>query len=412
MYTILPYSLSTFCFLMFSLRSCVNLHYTRPIFPQLKSTVIVPSRSNSTTPRAKPTPALVQQLRKQTSCSIQKAIQALSSTGNDYAKAIEWLSKDLALSAQKTTTKLAGRTAGNGLVAVSPLSNGVGTERIGNLGIPLRVGMVELNCETDFVARSEVFEKLARDLAWAVGFYADDVVGPTSSIQKMDVDLIMDAPMLHEPALDAAQGISATSPSMEETAVDITIRSAIANTVTRVGEKIVLKRAATISSLPLSLESNSALSVGMYAHNSTSPQGARGTTGTVAGAVLLKLRGNNLRRLLLQEVEGDAPGTTWRVDYRGLERALARQVVGFETAGVKTGAVSVTGDEQPLPLYAQEFHTYAPLASRNPRYEGLPLDNVGRALGVWGSASGMEGESTVEVLDFLKWRIGEDIEEL
>jgi elongation factor Ts len=369
----------------------------------------VPARSNSTAPRAKPTPALVQQLRKQTSCSIQKAIQALSSTGNDYAKAIEWLSKDLALSAQKTATKLSGRIAGNGLVAISPLSNGVGTERIGNLGIPLRVGMVELNCETDFVARSEVFEKLARDLAWAVGFYAEDVVGPTGSIQKMDVDSIMDAPMLHEPALDAAQGTGAASPSMEET---VAIRSAIANTVTRVGEKIVLKRAATISSLPLPLESNSALSVGVYAHNSTSPKGARGTTGTVAGAVLLKLRANNLRRLLLQEVEGDATGTTWRADYRGLERALARQVVGFETAGVKAGAVCATGDEQPIPLYAQEFHTYVPLASRNPRYEGLPLDNVGRALGAWSSASGMEGESTVEVLDFLKWRIGEDIEEL
>jgi hypothetical protein len=247
---------------------------------------------------------------------------------------------------------------------------------------------------------------LARDLAWAVGFYAEDGVESTSSIRKMDVDSIMDAPMLHEPALDAA------SPSMEETAIDITIRSTIANTVTRVGEKIVLKRAATISSLPLPLESNSALSVGMYAHNSTSPKGARGTTGTIAGAVLLKLRASNLRRLLLPEVEGDGTGTTWRADYRGLERALARQVVGFETAGVKAGAFSAAGNEQPMPLYAQEFHTYASLASRNPRYEGLPLDNVGRALGAWSPASGMEGEGNVEVLDFLKWRIGEDNEEL
>jgi elongation factor Ts len=250
-------------------------------------------------------------------------------------------------------------------------------------------------------------------LAWAVGFYADGAVVAADSIKRMNVDSIMDAPMLYEPPLDASQETFAASLSMEEAATDLTVRSAIANTVTRVGEKIILKRAASVSSPPLPLEAKLALSVGMYAHNSTAPKGARGTTGTVASAVLLKLRANNLKQLLLPGVEGDNTGASWRIDYRGLERALARQVVGFETVGVKPDAVSTspnTGDEHPIPLYTQEFHTYAPLASRNPRYEGLPLDNVGRTLEAWSFASGMERESTVEVLDFLKWRIGEEVD--
>ena len=389
---------------MLSLRTRVNLHYACRISPSIANNFTLSCRFYSTPPKAKPTPALVQQLRKQTSCSIQKAIQALSSTGNDYEKAVEWLAKDLALSGEKATTKLAGRTAGNGLVAISPLSNGAGTERIGNLGIPLRIGMVELNCETDFVARSEVFEKLARDLAWAVGFYADSESVSVKHFQRVDVDSIMDAPMLHEPT----SASSTVANSVDEGSSITSIRSAIANTVTRVGEKIILKRAASVSSQPLPLQSPTALSVGFYAHNTTAPQGSIGTSGTVAGAVLLQLRASNLRRLALPETDSGKVGAEWRADFRGLERALARQIVGFETSGVKADTTSVETGEGPMPLYSQEFHTYMPIASRNPRYGELPLDSVARALGTWGSASGMEGDSAVEVVDLLKWRVGED----
>lgn len=390
---------------MSSLRLRTQLHYARRISPSNTTNITFSYRFYSTAPKVKPTPALVQQLRKQTSCSIQKAIQALSSTENNYEKAVEWLSKDLALSGEKATTKLAGRTAGNGLVAISPLSNGVGADRIGNLGIPLRVGMVELNCETDFVARSEVFEKLARDLAWAIGFYAESASGSTNAFQKVDIESIMDAPMLHEPL---AQDAPSVPPNMEENSAITSIRSSIANTVTRVGEKIILKRAASLSSHPLPLQSSTAFSAGVYAHNTTAPKGALGTSGTIASAVLIQLRADNLRQLALPESSSSKIGADWRADYRGLERALARQIVGFETSGIKASAVSPASDGGPTPLYSQEFNTYAPLASRNPRYEGLPLDNVVHALESWSGASGMEGESTVEVLDFLKWRVGEE----
>ncbi|CAG8724904.1 1209_t:CDS:2, partial [Acaulospora colombiana] len=258
--------------------SCSLPCFRLPVFPGYDLTI-------------KASPKLVQQLRKQTSCSISKAIQALSSTGNDYDKAIDWLQKDLEATGQKVVNKLSGRIAGNGLIGISPLSNG-GVDRVGNVGIPLRIGMVEVNCETDFVARSEVFEKLCRDLAWSIGFYAEDSASSRKYAQNIDVNSILEAPMLSEPAIEETNSSSSNSTS---------ISGAITNAMTRVGEKITLRRAACISAQPLLLESKLALSAGMYTHNSTTPKGARGMTGTVGGSILLQLRANNLRRLLLPE---------------------------------------------------------------------------------------------------------------
>ncbi|CCA67744.1 hypothetical protein PIIN_11730 [Serendipita indica DSM 11827] len=370
----------------------------------------VTQRLNSTSaPKTKPSPALVQQLRKETSCSIQKAIQALSTTSNDYQKAVEWIQADLAQAGQKAATKLSSRTTSSGLVALSSLSNGLGVERIGNVGIPLRVGVVEVGCETDFVARSSVFEKLCRDLAWSIGFYADEGgVGPSRQyIQTVDVQSILEAPMVSEPSGAGEESAESSARQFEATSPAISIQTAITNTITLVGEKITLKRAASVTALPLPLESTSTLSAGMYAHNSTAPKEARGLSGTIGGVALLRLKADNLRGLILPETQG-GHGTEWRAEYRGLERAIARQLVGFETNGLRAkegenGPV----DDGPAPLYSQPFHTYGPLAARIARYQNLNLDTVGGALDAWGPASGME-QGSVEVLEYLKWKVGEE----
>ncbi|CAG7853826.1 SubName: Full=Uncharacterized protein {ECO:0000313/EMBL:CCA67744.1} [Serendipita indica DSM 11827] len=354
----------------------------------------VTQRLNSTSaPKTKPSPALVQQLRKETSCSIQKAIQALSTTSNDYQKAVEWIQADLAQAGQKAATKLSSRTTSSGLVALSSLSNGLGVERIGNVGIPLRVGVVEVGCETDFVARSSVFEKLCRDLAWSIGFYADEGgVGPSRQyIQTVDVQSILEAPMVSEPS-----DITRYFDPNGHYEYHYTRR-----------REITLKRAASVTALPLPLESTSTLSAGMYAHNSTAPKEARGLSGTIGGVALLRLKADNLRGLILPETQG-GHGTEWRAEYRGLERAIARQLVGFETNGLRAkegenGPV----DDGPAPLYSQPFHTYGPLAARIARYQNLNLDTVGGALDAWGPASGME-QGSVEVLEYLKWKVGEE----
>ena len=74
--------------------------------------------------------------------------KALAETQGDFAKAEEWLRKKGITGAAKK----AGRTAAEGLVGTYVHN--------GKIGV-----LVEVNCETDFVARNEDFQALVRDLA-------------------------------------------------------------------------------------------------------------------------------------------------------------------------------------------------------------------------------------------------------
>ncbi|GAB3248883.1 translation elongation factor Ts [Kineococcus gypseus] len=100
------------------------------------------------------TAADVKALREKTGAGMLDCKNALVESGGDVEKAIELLR----IKGQKGVAKRADRDASNGLVAVH-------TE--GGLGV-----MVQLNCETDFVAKSEGFVALSRqilDQAVAVG---------------------------------------------------------------------------------------------------------------------------------------------------------------------------------------------------------------------------------------------------
>jgi elongation factor Ts len=93
--------------------------------------------------------AQVKELREATGAGILDCRKALQEHNGDFDKAVAWLrEKGLAAAAKK-----AGREAKDGLVEL--YSHGGG-----------RVGvMVEVNCETDFVARTEQFRTFAHDLA-------------------------------------------------------------------------------------------------------------------------------------------------------------------------------------------------------------------------------------------------------
>ena len=94
----------------------------------------------------------VKELREATGAGILDCRKALQEHNGDFDKAVAWLrEKGLAAAAKK-----AGREAKDGLVEL--YSHGGG-----------RVGvMVEVNCETDFVARTEQFRTFAHDLALQV----------------------------------------------------------------------------------------------------------------------------------------------------------------------------------------------------------------------------------------------------
>ncbi|MDX2100511.1 MAG: translation elongation factor Ts [Leptolyngbyaceae cyanobacterium bins.59] len=95
---------------------------------------------------------LVKELRDKTGAGMMDCKKALKETDGDVTKATEWLrQKGLASAAKKES-----RVAAEGLVE-SYIHTG---SRVGVL--------VEINCETDFVARREEFKALARDIAMQI----------------------------------------------------------------------------------------------------------------------------------------------------------------------------------------------------------------------------------------------------
>jgi len=91
--------------------------------------------------------SLVKQLRDMTGAGMMDCKTALTETNGDIEEAVDWLRKKGISKADKKS----GRTAAEGLVGVASDDNGA--------------VVVEVNSETDFVARNEAFQELVRNIA-------------------------------------------------------------------------------------------------------------------------------------------------------------------------------------------------------------------------------------------------------
>lgn len=98
------------------------------------------------------TATAVKELREKTGAGMMDCKKALGETGGDLDKAVDYLrQKGLAAAAKK-----AGRMAADGAVAAYVHPGG-------KIGV-----LVEINCETDFVARTAEFQSLLKDIAMQV----------------------------------------------------------------------------------------------------------------------------------------------------------------------------------------------------------------------------------------------------
>jgi elongation factor Ts len=127
---------------------------------------------------------VVKELREKTGAGMMDCKKALKETDGDMTKAMEWLRQKGITSADKK----AGRAASEGLVG-SYIHTG------GRVGV-----LVEVNCETDFVARREEFQTLVRNVAMqiaacpnveyvAVDNIPSDIVEKEKSIEMKRDDL-------------------------------------------------------------------------------------------------------------------------------------------------------------------------------------------------------------------------------
>jgi elongation factor Ts len=136
---------------------------------------------------------LVKDLREKTGAGMMDCKNALSETGGDIEAAVDWLrKKGLAKAAKKS-----GRVAAEGLVGAAVEDN---------VGV-----LVEVNSETDFVARNDDFQALVRG--------------------------VLAVALDHAPDVDAAKTLGAHYPG------GATVSEAIANAIATIGENISLRRA-------------------------------------------------------------------------------------------------------------------------------------------------------------------------
>src|ERR671919_643812 len=116
--------------------------------------------------------ALVKRLRDQTGAGMMDCKAALTESDGDFEAAVDWLrKKGLAAAAKK-----AGRVAAQGLV---------GVEVSGRRG-----AVVEVNSETDFVARNQEFQALVRAITQAVAVIGENINLRRSAAVKVDEGVV------------------------------------------------------------------------------------------------------------------------------------------------------------------------------------------------------------------------------
>ncbi|WP_206810209.1 translation elongation factor Ts [Paradesulfitobacterium ferrireducens] len=186
------------------------------------------------------TAALVKELRERTGAGMMDCKKALAQTDGDMDKAIDFLrEKGLAAAAKKE-----GRVAAEGVVEAYIHGGG----RIGVL--------VEVNCETDFVARGEEFKLFVRDIALQIA------AANPQYLNKEDVPAEV---LQHERDILRAQALNEGKPEkivekmvegriekyykevclMEQSFIkdpDVTIKDLVLEKTSKIGERIVIRR--------------------------------------------------------------------------------------------------------------------------------------------------------------------------
>ena len=152
----------------------------------------------------------IKELRERTQAGIMDCKRALDESGGDLDKAAVLL-REWGLAA---VAKRAGRSAGQGLVEAYVHGDG-------NIGV-----IVEVDCETDFVARTDEFKQLAHDVALQVAAMNPQAVDDEKALDDLDASA-GEPRLMHQPFVKD-QGM--------------TVRDLVSDVTAKVGENIVVRR--------------------------------------------------------------------------------------------------------------------------------------------------------------------------
>jgi len=183
---------------------------------------------------------MVKELRTKTGAGMMDCKEALTSSNGDFDQAIDYLRKK----GMSAATKRSSKAAKDGTIA-SYIHMG------GRIGV-----MVELNCETDFVAKTEDFQNAARDIAMHVAASNPTYVNP---------DEIPEDVLEREKEIYRSQALAEKKPEKiwdkiiegklnkyyEEVCLtkqkfikntDITVETLVNNLIAKTGENIIVRR--------------------------------------------------------------------------------------------------------------------------------------------------------------------------
>jgi len=184
--------------------------------------------------------SLVKELREKTGAGIIDCKEALQESLGDLSNAVDYLRKKGLADAKKR----AGRSTSEGTIGCYIHSN----NKIGVL--------VEVNCETDFVARTEEFKQLVKDLAMQVAASTPRYLAPEDISQE---EAEKEKSILRAQALDSGKPENIVDKIVEgrfkkfieDTCLlqqafvkdtDITVKQRIDNTISQLGENIKVRR--------------------------------------------------------------------------------------------------------------------------------------------------------------------------
>ncbi|EJU02655.1 hypothetical protein DACRYDRAFT_21684 [Dacryopinax primogenitus] len=263
---------------------------------------------------------LIRQLRQHVpAVTLPLARTALRYSGLDVPKAVEYVHKFDQTILSERPGKVYDRAAGEGVIAISVPSPGLGA--IGNL---VRGGMVELNCETDFVSRSGAFNVLATKIAHTVAFFAERTPDE-ECFSDFDLKTLEDAPLCSQTG-------------------DLTVQAAVKKAVSEFKENITIRRAVSLLVQPPSRKyiADRVFYAGWYAHGSHRSE--IGETGKVGSLLLLAASPDQIsdQAKLIE-------------DMSKLSKNLARQTTGFETLSIRTDEPLTDADSASTILYHQQF---------------------------------------------------------
>jgi elongation factor Ts len=183
---------------------------------------------------------MVKELRVKTGAGMMDCKEALAAADGDFEKAIDYLRKK----GMSAATKRSSKAAKDGTVA-SYIHMG------GKIGV-----MVEVNCETDFVAKTEDFQSMARDIAMHVAasnplfVRADEIPAETLEREKAIYREQLTAEKKPEKIWDKIIEGKLKKYNEEVCLVDqkfikntdITVGTLVSNMIAKTGENIIIRR--------------------------------------------------------------------------------------------------------------------------------------------------------------------------